>query len=58
MFYYIKAKSGNIKGFYTGSTISVNKTDAHQYATKQLVRAAYKALKGTDIKPLTIGRAL
>jgi hypothetical protein len=59
MYYYIKAKTGNKdRGYYTGSGVSKIKTDAQQYTTKQLVRAAYRALKGTSITPLTIGHAL
>jgi hypothetical protein len=60
MFYFIKAKEGNTKGFYTGSTVSANKADAQQYADILTVQAAYRALQlaGRTIIPLTIGHAL
>jgi len=60
MFYYIKVKSGNTKGYYTGSGVSTNKADAQQYETILAVQAAYEALQTADRTyiPLTIGHAL
>lgn len=61
MYYFIKASTGNKSaGYYTGSGVSMLKSDATQYATILLAQTAYRNLQiaGRTYIPLTIGHAL
>ena len=61
MYYFIIAATGNKTiGYYTGSGVSENKSDAYQYSTITDATTARRALKvaGRTYIPLTIGHAL
>jgi len=60
MYYFIKARVGTKKGFYTGSTVSKLKSAAYNYASITAANTAYRALQtaGRTVIPLTIGHSL
>jgi len=61
MFYFIKVATGNkTTGYYTGSGVSMLKSEANQYSNIQSAVTARKALKTAERTyiPLTIGHAL